>query len=343
MLTPTQLESAREYNVQQGYVPPDDFARHFFSSACYDPSAAEYAAGIAAFQSANNLVIDGKAGPTTQTKILQHYAPLGELVPSTPSGLSPEDRQRLASFTVAHEGGKKNPYAGCNLDAEYEGSFDKPKRDDAGKRIPRDRRNRHAGFKPHRASRYGKSGGFHVGLSYGAWQAAQEPGSLGTLLREMRDADREYFDKVFVTPAELLLVTNARGKRSGTRSGRTQPVAGVDLWKEPWVSRFRLAGEHVPFQAAQRSWVARQYLDPALKTAAKYNLNREGDIAVLFDVAIQFGPANMRKYVGRSGLKAGAETTDKSIEKVIRALPKGHGPRRRSILKDAGQERTYEL
>ena len=345
MLDEQQITAARSYNTAQAFDPPEGFCRHYLSGACFDPSSHEYAVGVAAFQTDNRLMVDGKAGPSTQSKIRQHYA---EAVPApVPAAglfqMVETDRQRLASFTVAHEGGKNNPYAGCNLDAEYQGSFDAPRRDADNKKIPRGERNKHSGFKPHRASKYNPTGGFHIGLSYGAWQAAQEPGSLGTLLAAMNAADTATFGKVFVAPAELLIVTNAKGKRSGTRSPRTQPVAGADLWTQPWVDRFKRAGEHTPFQAAQRSWVAKHYLDPALETAARYNLNREGDIAVLFDVSIQFGPANMRKYVGRSGLKEGAVTTDKSIERVISALPKGHASRRKSILKAAGQARQYQL
>ena len=78
---------------------------------------------------------------------------------------------------------------------------------------------------------------------------------LGQLLILMNDRDAAKFAEIFGPDhAELLTVTNRPGPLSRDvpdgRSTRVQPVAGSDLWTEPWLSRFRAAGAHLPFRGA---------------------------------------------------------------------------------------------
>ena len=79
---------------------------------------------------------------------------------------------------------------------------------------------------------------------------------LGRLLRMMRQRDAQTFAQIFGGHAQQLIdVTTADGPPSSAspdgRSARVQPVESADLWREPWLTRFRRAGQHVPFQAAQ--------------------------------------------------------------------------------------------
>src|SRR5262249_27193227 len=115
---------------------------------------------------------------------------------------------------------------------------------------------------------------YHIGLSYGIIQFTQDSGMLGRLLTMMKQRDATKFAEIFGTHADqLLLVATAAGPASkdvgGGRSARVQPVDGTDLWEEPWLSRFREAGKHRPFQAAQNQLASEGYLDPML-TFAKW-------------------------------------------------------------------------
>lgn len=345
-LSKNQSESAIRYNTwaSENVFPqglPEKFSGAWMTST--DPTTEEFALSILAFQDEMDLSTDGKLGTNTLAKIHEWSNKDCEEKEEIPTEnfkqLTEEIKAEIVGFTVKFEGGSsKNPYAGVNLDYEYKGYFDRPKRKN-GKKVPiKDRTKRH------RASKYNPSGGFHIGLSYGAWQAAQEPGSLGQLLKVMHKDDPDLFKEVFGPLwKELIEMTSSRNRRVGKRSSRVQPLGGKDLWEQPWVSRFKEAANHEVFRKSQRKWVASRYLEPALEVAELYNLDSKGDLAVIFDIAIQFGVYGMKKRVRRA-LKPKGNSTDydkSDILKVINALPKNHRPRRKHILKDAGQDERY--
>lgn len=329
-----KLESAKRYNkwsaenvFHEGL--PDEFIEKYTKN--YSPEEEGFAEAVASYQRDHRLKADGKLGNTTYGHICRTYAH------SEYKNLTEEDKSEIVSYTVKFEGGgRKNPYAACNLNAEYEGLFDRPKRTRSGQKIPVAERTTR-----HRASKYNPSGGFHIGLSYGPWQAAQEPGSLGIVLNYMNEADDLLFRDVFGPHCDdMLESTNAKGRRRGKRSPRTLPVGGHDLWSDYWVSKFREAAQHEVFRDAQRRWVADKYLEPALKTAELYNLDSRGDLAVLFDIAIQFGVGGMRSRV-KKALKPDQEYSPNNIRKVINKLPKHLRKRREHILTAAGQNIRY--
>ena len=237
-------------------------------------------------------------------------------------------------------GGSKNPYSAMNLDAEYRGYFDRPKRDAERNKLRPVDRAKQPNFRPHRASKYHPSKGYHVGLSYGAWQAAQEPGALGKLLLYMYSDDPELFTEIFLYPDELLQVTRAKGKREGRRSPRTQKVKDYDLWTHPWISRFREAAEHEVFRKSQRRWVSDNYLDPAIEVAKSVGFKSAADLAVAFDIAIQFGPGYLRKRAKR--IPKGDWSPEK-LGALIDILPSARRDRRRKIEARAGHEVFYDL
>jgi hypothetical protein len=165
-------------------------------------------------------------------------------------------------------------YSACNLDGEFEGRF----------------------------PGHSAAGTWHVGLSFGNIQFTQDSGSLGTLLTAMRDRDRATFDSTFGADAdELIRVTTAPGPESrqspGGRSARVQPVAGADLWREPWVSRFRQAGAHPPFQAVQNEIGARLYLEPMRLFAHWLGLNTLRGFAMCIDRSVNMGVPGARQFI----------------------------------------------
>jgi len=142
-------------------------------------------------------------------------------------------------------------------------------------------------------------------LSYGLIQFTQDSGLLGRLLVMMRQRDGQAFAQMFGsdprTLQQLIDVTTAPGPSSrqspNGRSARVQPVGGTDLWVEPWVSRFRQAGQHVPFQAAQNQLAAEAFLDPMLQFASWLGLETERALAMVTDRAIQMGRGGAARWI----------------------------------------------
>jgi hypothetical protein len=134
-------------------------------------------------------------------------------------------------------------------------------------------------------------------------QFTQDSGGLGRLLQMMRARDPAHFREIFGPDADALVeVTNRAGPsgrtvQPGGRSARVQPVAGTDLWQEPWLSRFRAAGAHPPFQAAQNELAVRRHLDPMLDFAAGFGLNTERALAMIVDRSIQMGAGGARRWL----------------------------------------------
>ena len=146
---------------------------------------------------------------------------------------------------------------------------------------------------------------YHVGLSYGVIQFTQDSGTLGQLLSMMRDRDAATFAQTFGPDADRLIdVTTATGPASSQspdgRSARVQPVAGADLWVEPWVSRFRAAGAIEAFKAAQRELAARAYLDPMLRFAGWMGLDTERALTIAVDRAIQMGVHGACRWISEA-------------------------------------------
>jgi hypothetical protein len=181
--------------------------------------------------------------------------------------------ERIAKFESGRDG-----YSAINPDGEYEGRFGTG----------------HPAY--HR---------YHVGLSYGLIQFTQDSGLLGRLLVMMRQRDGQAFSQMFGgdpnTVQQLIDVTTASGspsrKSPNGRSARVQPVGGADLWREPWLSRFRQAGQHVPFQAAQNQLAAEAFLDPMLRFAGWLGLDTERALAMVVDRAIQMGRGGAASWI----------------------------------------------
>lgn len=163
---------------------------------------------------------------------------------------------------------------------------------------------------------------WHVGLSFGLIQFTQDSGGLGQLLRMMRERDPARFREIFGPDADALVeVTNRSGPSGrevpGGRSVRVQPVGGADLWQEPWISRFRAAGAHPPFQAAQNELAVRRHVDPMLAFAAGFGLNTERALAMVVDRGIQMGTGGARRWLTEA---IGPIRTDAQRQQALGAL-----------------------
>jgi hypothetical protein len=135
---------------------------------------------------------------------------------------------------------------------------------------------------------------FHLGLTFGGFPFVQEHGTLGQLLVLMRERDRATFDSLFPEADALIAVTTAAdGPRAWQSadgfSQRLRPVGGQRLWQEPWLGRFRRAGQHPPFQAAQNELAASLYVRPVTGVCRQIGLDSEQGLAMVVDRAVQMG------------------------------------------------------
>lgn len=145
----------------------------------------------------------------------------------------------------------------------------------------------------------------NAGLSWGLIQWAQKPGSLGRLLGFMYTQDPNRFAATF-GPAwkELIRVTQA---------GSLDPVAGAVLWQEPWVSRFRAAGNDPVWQEAQRNYAKQDVYWKAAKDAANILLvYTQRGLALTYDTAVNQGPGAAVSFAKRVATAIGPEASYRS-------------------------------
>jgi hypothetical protein len=205
-------------------------------------------------------------------------APASAAAPTHPSlpplQLAIADKKAIIERIAGSESGSER-YGAINADGEFKGRF--------GPSHP-------------------ATGHHHIGLSYGIVQFTQDSGNLGRLLTMMRDRDAETFRQVFGADAdELVRVTTADGPPAsecdGGRSARTQPVGGADLWEQPWIDRFRAAGNVESFQAAQNELAATGFVDPMLPFCGNLGLDTDRALTMAVDRAVQMGVGGARHWI----------------------------------------------
>lgn len=135
---------------------------------------------------------------------------------------------------------------------------------------------------------------FHMGLTFGGFPFVQESGTLGQLLVLMRERDRATFNSLFPEADTMIAVTTAADGARAWQSAdgfsqRLRPVGGQRLWQEPWLARFRRAGQHPPFQAAQNELAASLYVQPVIPVCRQIGLDSEQGLAMAIDRAVQMG------------------------------------------------------
>jgi len=116
-----------------------------------------------------------------------------------------------------------------------------------------------------------------AGLSFGIVPFMQWSGALGELLKTMSERDPRTFHSTFGPKAgDLLQVTAARKE-----ADRLKAVESKELWKEPWLARFKRAGAHKPFQAAQNQAAAHLLLEPVIQPAYALGLNSDRGLVMV--------------------------------------------------------------
>jgi len=119
------------------------------------------------------------------------------------------------------------------------------------------------------------------GISFGIVQFNQETGTLLELLERCYRIDENKFIEIFKrTPAELINLDLSNMKE-----------------------QFHEFGEFGAFKIQQDKLVIERYFIPAARTALNLGMANEIELAVLFDISIQFGVEGMKKIAGYAGKK----------------------------------------
>ncbi|MEM1348377.1 MAG: peptidoglycan-binding protein [Myxococcota bacterium] len=263
----------------------------------------ETVVAVMEWQAERGLEPDGKVGPLTLAALREQWTVDEDGARLLPLDEAAEDA--IIRATVAHEtAGALDPYAAVNQDAEYEGWFDRPRRDASGRLLRPAERAEREDHKPFWASKFREGGGTHVGLSYGIIQFTQDGGALGEVLAWVAREDRARFEELFGEHSgELLRVLSGpkgarrprEGMGPGKRSRRVVRVADADLWKMPWVGIFQEAAKDELMRHAQRRVASQSYLHPAARMCKEFGLSTQADIAVAFDTSVQYGRRGARR------------------------------------------------
>lgn len=216
----------------------------------------------------------------------------GTAAPTTP--LDTEARRGIVEVVCGLEAGRPR-YDAINPDGEFRGRF--------GRENPYFER-------------------AHAGLGFGIVLFGQDSGDLGRLLQAMKTRDAEAFGRIFGPTADSLLETCTATGPGGLespdgRSARVRPVDGQDLWAEPWIGRFRAAGAHPPFQAAQNQLASDLYLEPMVQTARRLGVATRRGLALMMDRAIAMGTEAAASFFVNG---AGVGGSDAARSAALRAL-----------------------
>lgn len=133
----------------------------------------------------------------------------------------------------------------------------------------------------------------HYGLHWGFVQLNQRSGALGLALGAAIRRDPLKFRETFGGGADQLL----RVTLAGSPDARVQPVEGAFLWDEPWLTRFRRAGELPVFQAAQNEAAIERYFDGSWPFAAALGLTTDRALGMVYDRMIHMGRNAGRSFV----------------------------------------------
>jgi hypothetical protein len=116
-----------------------------------------------------------------------------------------------------------------------------------------------------------------AGVSVGIAPFTQWSGALGHLLKAMEQRDASAFHRIFGSKWMELRNTAT----AADAADRMKAVDGKELWREPWLTRFKQAGEHKPFQSAQNETAAALFLQPIVPYAHGLGLNSDRGLVML--------------------------------------------------------------
>jgi len=147
----------------------------------------------------------------------------------------------------------------------------------------------------------------NVGLSAAGLQFTQSSGNLGAVLARAASAFPTQFAAAFGPSWRELL--------SVTASGSLAPVGGVQLWREPWVSRFKAVGRTTWWSSACRGYAFSNkagFWPAALYVAKALNLTTERSLCIVMDRAVNGGPGRARSSADKAAAYPDVWTLDEA-------------------------------
>lgn len=117
------------------------------------------------------------------------------------------------------------------------------------------------------------------GISFGIIQFNQRTGTLLKLLQRCQFINPDVFYNIFKRSAIDLIKLDMSGMKK----------------------EFAEFGSHFAFQLQQDKIILEDYFLPSMKAAIELGLGSELELAILFDISVQFGVEGMRKIVGYAG------------------------------------------
>ena len=130
-----------------------------------------------------------------------------------------------------------------------------------------------------------------AGITWASFGFTLEGGELGRIIKQIQADHPGMVEDAFGNDAagQLLQIIDAEPADQIEFADSISQGALKAVLAEPWLSGFRRLGEQPDVQALQLSIVDRDYFQPALKTASRFNLKTELGIALAFDIHVQNG------------------------------------------------------
>ncbi len=129
-----------------------------------------------------------------------------------------------------------------------------------------------------------------AGITWGIIGFTLAGGELGRILKQVAANHPDILQDAFgASAAQLLAVLDATPAQQIAFADSISLGASKTALAEPWLSGFRNLGEQSAVQQLQLAAVDRNYFQPALLTARRFNLNAELGIALAFDIHVQNG------------------------------------------------------
>jgi hypothetical protein len=145
----------------------------------------------------------------------------------------------------------------------------------------------------------------HHGLSFGLVLFTQRSGLLGLVLRRAKaradaagsnlPAEQQFASLFGPQWQQLLRVTDPQ--LTPEAEDRVAPVEEHLLWEEPWLTRFRAAGQVPYVQAAQNEVALVELFDPILALARDLGFVTDRALALLLDRVVHMGLGGGRRFI----------------------------------------------
>jgi hypothetical protein len=129
-----------------------------------------------------------------------------------------------------------------------------------------------------------------AGITWGIIGFTLKGGELGRIIKQIAADHPGMVEAAFGDSAsQLLQIIDAGPAEQISFADSVSQGALKAVLAEPWLSGFRRLGEEPAVQQLQLAIVDRDYFQPALLTASRFNLHTELGIALAFDTHVQNG------------------------------------------------------